>query len=198
MNMIIVGGFLGSGKTTVIRQLARHLVEELGSNVVIIENEVGEIGIDDKLLHMEGFSVKEIFAGCVCCQLTAELTLTVNQLKDEFNPQWIILEATGVANPKPVKETLLKYAKGIDLLHTVVLVDTGRWLQLFEVVTGLLESQVTAADWIFLNKLDEATDVTVDKVVAQIGELNPLARVFKITASEGLNPDLVEEFCNLA
>jgi G3E family GTPase len=196
--MIIVGGFLGSGKTTVIRQLARYLVEELKHQVVIIENEVGEVGIDDKLLQMDGFSVKEIFAGCVCCQLTSELTLTVNRLNEEFNPHWIILEATGVAKPDTIRDTLTKYAKGIDLLHTIVIVDVSRWLELHEVVSTLLETQVTSANWIFLNKLDEATDQTIKDVQAQLYELNQQAKIFNIIAAEPLDPILVKEFSNLA
>lgn len=198
MKMIIIGGFLGSGKTTVIRHLARHLVDKIGEKVVIIENEAGEIGIDDKLLSVDGFQVKEIFAGCVCCQLTAELTLTVNKLRDEFNPQWIILEASGVAKPDTIQGTLKKYGKGIDLMHTLVLVDSGRWNQLYDVVSTLLESQIASSDWIILNKTDEIDSFQLIEIEMHVKKLNPKAKLFKAAASKGLDPAFTKEFESLA
>ena len=198
MKMIIIGGFLGSGKTTVIRHLARHLVNRKGEKVVIIENEAGEIGIDDKLLSVDGFQVKEIFAGCVCCQLTAELTLTVNKLRDEFNPQWIILEASGVAKPSTIQDTLKKYGKGIDLMHTLVLVDSGRWHQLYDIISGLLESQVTSAEWVMLNKIDETDPQQLASIEQQVKQINPKAKLYKAIASEELDSAFTKEFEDLA
>lgn len=198
MKMIVIGGFLGSGKTTVIRHLARHLVNTKGEKVVIIENEAGEIGIDDKLLSVDGFQVKEIFAGCVCCQLTAELTLTVNTLRDEFNPQWIILEASGVAKPSTIQDTLKKYGKGINLMHTLVLVDSGRWYQLYDIISGLLESQVASAEWVMLNKIDETGPQQLANIERQVKKINPKAKVFKAIANEGLDSAFTKEFEDLA
>ncbi len=92
MNLIIVGGFLGSGKTSLILSLAHFLVtneDSAKTNLVIIENEVGEIGIDDKVLKSDGFSVKELFSGCVCCQLTSDLVTSLNDIQENINPKWI-------------------------------------------------------------------------------------------------------------
>ena len=106
MKVMLVGGFLGSGKTTFIRSLADFLVRQERQRVVILENEVGEIGIDDQYLAMEGFQVREITAGCICCTLTGELTLAVNELAEQWHPDWLVIEATGLARPDRIRQTL--------------------------------------------------------------------------------------------
>ena len=113
MRIIILGGFLGSGKTSVLLQLARHLVKREratsgGVKVAIIENEVGDVGIDDKVLVNEGFSVKNLFAGCACCSLAGELVYSIRMIQKELNPEWLIIEATGIAHPGSMRETIKK------------------------------------------------------------------------------------------
>ncbi|MBO6010916.1 MAG: hypothetical protein J6P71_03850 [Oscillospiraceae bacterium] len=75
MKVLLLGGFLGSGKTSVLLRLAQYLVSrgEGGSKVMIIENEIGEVGVDDKLLKSQGLQVRELFAGCACCSGGADL-----------------------------------------------------------------------------------------------------------------------------
>ena len=100
MKILLVGGFLGSGKTSFILKLAHHMIEDLGiANIVILENEIGEISVDDKVLKGSGYQVKGLFAGCVCCTLAGELPSTVRQIERDIHPDWIIMEATGVAFP---------------------------------------------------------------------------------------------------
>lgn len=133
MNLIIFGGFLGSGKTSLILSLAHFLVESensIKSDLVIIENEVGEIGIDHKVLKSGGFSVKELFSGCICCQLTSDLITTLNDIYEKINAKWIIIETTGLAYPGKILGNLNKYGKGIESIRTVTVVDVERWDEL--------------------------------------------------------------------
>jgi G3E family GTPase len=115
MNIIIFGGFLGSGKTTTILSLAHYIVEKEKSsdkpNLVIIENEIGETGIDDKVLKSNGYSVKELFSGCICCTLSSDLTIMLNDIAEKVNPKWVIIECTGLAYPSKITDTLNKYEK---------------------------------------------------------------------------------------
>ena len=92
----IISGFLGAGKTTLIKKL---LEEKLHSeNIVIIENEFGEIGIDGSLLKKSNVEVKEINSGCICCTLVGEFGKAIEEIITKYKPDRIIIEPSGVAN----------------------------------------------------------------------------------------------------
>ncbi|MDN5376299.1 MAG: hypothetical protein PWQ39_1339 [Thermacetogenium sp.] len=186
MRVILVSGFLGSGKTTLIRQLAGYLVVDREQRVVIIENEVGEVGIDDRFLSREGFQVKEIYGGCICCQLTGELTLAVNQIAERFSPDWVIIEATGVARPSTILNTLEKYGKGIDGIFTLAVADTGRWEELMEIMPELISAQVAEAKLVIASKIDEAGEGELQRLMEKVKEINPRAGVVAASLIEGL------------
>ncbi len=187
----MVSGFLGSGKTTLIRQLAGYLVVDREQKVVIIENEVGEVGIDDRFLSGEGFQVREIYGGCICCQLTGELTLAVNQIAERFSPDWVIIEATGVARPSTILNTLEKYGKGIDGIFTLAVADTGRWEELMEIMPELISAQVAEAKLVIASKIDEAGEGELQRLMEKVKEINPRAGVLAASLIEGLEePDL--------
>lgn len=191
MRVILVSGFLGSGKTTLIRQLAGYLVVDREQKVVIIENEVGEVGIDDRFLSGEGFQVREIYGGCICCQLTGELTLAVNQIAERFSPDWVIIEATGVARPSTILNTLEKYGKGIDGIFTLAVADTGRWEELMEIMPELISAQVAEAKLVIASKIDEAGEGELQRLMEKVKEINPRAGVVAASLIEGLEePDL--------
>ena len=112
MKMIIMGGFLGAGKTSLVLQMARYLAgrnPDKQTKVVILENEIGEVSIDDKILKSGGFEVQTMFSGCVCCTMAGELMGNICQIMERFDPDWIIMEATGVAYPRRIKENLVRY-----------------------------------------------------------------------------------------
>ena len=89
MNIVVIAGFLGSGKTSLLLALARCAIESNGCRVAIIENEIGKIGVDGQMIQSEGFAVRELFSGCVCCTLRAEIerfSLTVNAIAYGVDP----------------------------------------------------------------------------------------------------------------
>ena len=195
MKIILAGGFLGAGKTTFIRQLAEFLIIREGKKVVIIENEAGEVSIDDKLLSQDGFQVKEIFGGCICCQLTSELTVAISQIKQQFNPGWIIIEPTGLANITPVLDTLKKYGKGFKSVYTIVLVDAERWWELSEIMPDFVSSQVAAADLVLVNKIDAVSEEDLKRIVPKVKEINPNACCELISAINGVDEKLLRGLC---
>ena len=85
MKLLIIAGFLGSGRTTLLLEVARRLVA-VPQKIAIIENEVGEIGIDGKYLHQKGLQVQELFGGCVCCTLSADLVSTLEKIEKLYQP----------------------------------------------------------------------------------------------------------------
>ena len=195
MNLIIFGGFLGSGKTSFILSLAHFLVEKQGkckSEVVIIENEIGETGIDDKVFKSEGFNVKELFSGCICCQLTADLTLTLNELAKTLNPAWVILEATGLAYPSKILDTLHKYSEGLESISTVTIVDAERWEELSEVMPILIETQVRDGEIVIINKIDLITNEQLKLVESDIIRINPEATIYKLSATGSVAENIWE------
>jgi G3E family GTPase len=197
MNVILLGGFLGSGKTTFIRQLVKYQVAERRQQVVIIENEAGEVGIDNQFLSLEGFQVKEIMGGCVCCTLTGELTVAVNNITEEYRPDWLVIETTGLAKPSTVLDTLKKYGKGIGSMFTIIVVDAGRWMELLEIMPELITRQVEEADLVIANKIDELESADgLPPVLAGIKEINARARIIPLSAAGGIPEQMLKELCD--
>lgn len=190
MKVLILGGFLGSGKTTLLLWLARYLVARSGSNheykVMIVENEVGKEGIDDKLLRGNGFQVENLFNGCACCTLAGELVSTAYKIQQEYNPDWLIVETTGLAYPGLIQDNL---TAGIGMESRVcTVVDASRWKRLVAAMKELLEGQVERADVVLINKADLVSGEILKSVEEDISGMNPDAR--KII-TKGLEP--VEE-----
>lgn len=188
MNLIIFGGFLGSGKTSLILSLARYLVDKEKAEkpeLVIIENEVGEVGIDDKVLETGGFEVKELFAGCVCCTLSASLTLTVRQVKENLDPKWVIIEATGLAYPENILSTILRHNREIiDKALIVTVVDAQRWEEFYAATPLLIQYQVEDGHVILLNKIDLVTPEEQKAVAEQVAKINPKAPIYPVSANK--------------
>jgi len=205
MNILLVGGFLGSGKTSIILQVAKYLLETIEKgfsirqadrgkpSVVIIENEVGETGIDDKILKAEGLSVRDLFAGCICCTLNAELTLCLNEIHEELSPQWVIIETTGMAFPDKIVETISKYGKGIDRLKTIIVADAERWDELSTVMPGLIEGQIAIADVILLNKIDCLEPEQIKDVEDSVRRINSSALFYAISTHQEVDPQIWRE-----
>ena len=191
MKILLVGGFLGSGKTSFILKLAHHMIEDLGiANIVILENEIGEISVDDKVLKGSGYQVKGLFAGCVCCTLAGELPSAVRQIEREINPDWIIMEATGVAFPYNIKENV-ENALGINC-KIVCLTDAQRWKRLFRAMDHLFRYQLMEADVVLVNKIDVADQESIDQCLSDVKELNPTAVVVPTCANESIPIELID------
>ena len=191
MNLLLVGGFLGSGKTSFILQLAHHMVEELGiPNIAILENEIGELSVDDKLLRGAGYEVRGLFSGCVCCTLAGELPATVLQIERDLHPAWLIMEASGLAFPGSIRETL---ESALQLpCRICALADAQRWTRLHRAVQELLEGQLESADIILVNKADTVDAETLEAVKTSARAINGAAPVFAISAAAPLPSDLLD------
>ena len=191
MKTIILGGFLGSGKTTTLMQLARYLVDSSVSDheykVVILENEVGEVGIDDAYLRSGGFSVDNLFSGCACCTVAGELLSAAVRIQHEMNPEWLIVETTGVAYPRSMQENMK--TANIDT-RIVILADAQRWERLFIPMQGLLRGQIEGSDAVLVNKIDLVGAETIERVKSDIAEFEPNTQVFCISALSPIDDDV--------
>ena len=184
MKIIILGGFLGSGKTTVLMQLAKYLVSSgTGSNpceVVILENEIGQVGVDNQLLSSSNFQVENIFSGCVCCSSSGQLCSSILDIQEKYNPGWLILETTGIAYPDKTKEVI---ESELHLPSAILAIaDAKRWPRLIRSLKAFVESQLSQANVILLNKIDLADEQTRLQAADDIRSINPSAALYEISA----------------
>ena len=186
MKLLLISGFLGSGKTTLLLQIARRLAAA-SQKVAIIENEVGEVGIDGQYLRREGLEVQEMFGGCVCCTLAVDLVTTLRKLEESVQPDRVILEATGVARPGDIVPTVRQYASMVDEIQVLVLVDGPRYEMLLEVMNPLVTAQIGAANVVAINKIDEMDEAGVDRIRRSVKDLNEKTRVVAISAEKQIN-----------
>lgn len=192
MKIVILGGFLGSGKTSVVLQLAKYVVAdnpEQATKVVIIENEIGAVSVDDKVLRSGGYEVANMFSGCVCCTMSGELVIGLHNIKRDLDPELIIMEATGVAYPHNIRETILQSMPDVDSTVTCV-TDAKRWQRLLRPMEMLLKDQLDAADVILINKIDLVDDETLAEVEASIKTFNDQAKFFKLNALEEIESEV--------
>jgi G3E family GTPase len=178
MDIILVSGFLGAGKTTLIKGFLASRVEGLG-RVALIVNELGEIGIDGTLLSGQNVDMLELTSGCICCTMKAGFVKAVEEIHERMAPDFLIVEATGVAQPADMMETLIdpplsRFTRLRNLI-TVINVDMFRAR---EVLGPFYENQIRCADTLIMNKTDLASPRVRREVEAELQALNPKAPVY--------------------
>jgi G3E family GTPase len=157
MRLLLFAGFLGSGKTTLILALARRAALD-HLRVCVLVNEVGEVGIDGEVLRLGDMEVIEITGGCICCQIGVDLVRALRDLEQEFRPDLVIVEASGIATPAGVLDAIKSYPpQALQTIHTVTVVDPTRFEALQEVLTPLIEGQIAGADCLAVTKAGEAS-----------------------------------------
>ena len=128
MDMIIIAGFLGSGKTTLILNTVGQITERTGKKVAMIVNDFGNIGIDGKVMEKYGLKVQELPSGCICCTLGPNFLDTVRTIHDKFQPDLVIVEPSGIADPDSILATMEHYqGRPLGKISTVILLDAVRF-----------------------------------------------------------------------
>lgn len=189
MNILLLSGFLGSGKTSVLLQLAKHIADTVpgdGMKVMIIENEIGEVGVDDKILRAQGLAVKDLFAGCACCTSGGDLLNDIAVIRDTMDPAWIIVEATGVAYPKQIRESVEQCFK--IPVRILALADASRWKRLKNYMSQLLEAQIECAELAIVNKVDLVDEETAKKIAEDIRGFNATAVIDFTVGNKPIDP----------
>lgn len=190
MKIIVLGGFLGAGKTTVLMPLARYLIERAAGSaeypVVILENEISEAGVDNQLLRQNSFTVENIFAGCICCTSSAALIYGVREIREKYDPSWLLIEATGMADPGKIAGELEGEGFKAGIL---ALADAKRWRRMRLALETFIRQQMEKADVILLNKVDIAKPEDIDSAEAELHAFNPQAMVLRTCALEEKDVD---------
>ena len=184
---ILLTGFLGSGKTSFLQHFIEYQVQR-NRFVAIIQNEIGETGLDGKLLDHD-VAVTEIDEGCVCCSLVGNLKNAIHQILSSFHPDYIILETTGVANPYNLLDEISEVGELVRFDSITTVVDSQnitRSLDEYEVA----RNQVKAADILLLNKIDLITESALWGIRRKLRKVNPSAPILTIKHGD-VNPALL-------
>ncbi len=123
----IISGFLGAGKTTLIKKLLKEALA--GTKVVLIENEFGEIGIDGGFLKEAGIEITEMNSGCICCSLVGDFETSLKQVMDQYEPERILIEPSGVGKLSDVMKAIQNIAEAsenMELNSAVTVVDVSK------------------------------------------------------------------------
>jgi G3E family GTPase len=179
MHLLFFSGFLGSGKTSLVLRVVEHVLGK-SLKIAILVNEIGEVGIDNQLMRQLDLNVWELVNGCICCTLSTDLVRTLQELDTGYNPDLVIIEPSGVADPKSI-QSAMPYYKGtpFESLNTVSVLDPLRVEMLITVMTPLITSQIKNADCILISKCDQATSEQIGKAYQISAECNPDAKVLE-------------------
>ena len=175
-------------------QLARYLVNKgkkcenpKDTPVVILENEISSAGVDNQLLSQANYTVENIFSGCVCCSSAGLMCDTVRKIEKNYNPDWLIIEATGMAYPDEIKKSLIE-DNGKDAV-ILALVDAKKWYRTIRAMKSFVKSQLMDANVILLNKIDKVEENELPKLEESISEFNSEAILHRICAIEPLEDE---------
>ncbi len=171
---LVVSGFLGAGKTTLVRHLLEE-AQEQNVRMAVVSNEFGELGIDQALLENQtGQHYVELEGGCVCCKLSDEFVATLQSIREEVHPDRVVVETSGVALPF---DTLLNFwrepvSEWVGECLSVVVVNAEQVAEERD-LEGTFEQQVSSADLLILNKLDLVPPDWRDQVQERVQGLAP-------------------------
>ncbi len=168
----IITGPLGSGKTT----LLRHLLSAVSKRLAIVMNEFGEIAIDSKIIEGKNVRLTELGGGCVCCSLIGEFEAAVNEIIDTAQPEHIVLETTGVAEPGAVIADIEQNLPRVWLDGTVSVMDADGLLA-YPSIGHTTRLQIESADLLLLNKIDLVSERDLKPLEEQLRRINHVALV---------------------
>ncbi len=172
MRFIVVGGFLGAGKTSLISALARAYADT-GRNVVVLENEAGRAGLDSELLASQGIKVERMLGGCACCDMLPMLMYKMGELDGQEEAQIVLFEPSGVASLDSLLADLAKYASDSISMGVVAVMDATRYEVMRQAMANLLRGQLNATRLLVLSKVDLVPPEESDDVQAQLKESSP-------------------------
>ena len=173
----IISGFLGAGKTTLIKKLLGDALK--GQQVVLIENEFGEIGIDGGFLKDAGIEIREMNSGCICCSLVGDFGAALKDVITKYHPDRIIIEPSGVGKLSDVIKAVdgVEKEAGVALNSATTVVDVMKCKMHLRNFGEFFENQVKSAGTIILSRTDKADTEKVEAAVKMLRELNPEAHI---------------------
>ena len=187
----IYSGFLGAGKTTLIKKMISE--SYAGQKLVLIENEFGEIGIDGGFLKDAGVNITEMNSGCICCSLVGDFGKALTQVIQEYNPDRILIEPSGVGKLSDVISAVEKVTSDeVSLGYTVAVVDAGKVKIYMKNFGEFYNNQIETASTIILSRTGNIPQQKLDTAVAKLREHNADATIITTPWEELTGAQIVE------
>ena len=173
----IISGFLGAGKTTLIKKLIKEVFA--GQKVVLIENEFGEIGIDGGFLKDAGIEITEMNSGCICCSLVGDFGRALKKVVEEYHPDHILIEPSGVGKLSDVRRAIEKEAEecSLEIGSLVTVADVKKVRMYMKNFGEFYNNQIESAGTIILSRTQLVDQKKLDEAIAMIREKNPDATI---------------------
>ena len=188
----IISGFLGAGKTTFIKKLLQEAIS--GEQVVLIENEFGEIGIDGGFLKDSGIEIREMNSGCICCSLVGDFGKSLSEVLTKYKPDRIIIEQSGVGKLSDVMKAVIDVSADMDvaLNSAVTIVDAAKCKMYMKNFGEFFNNQIENAGTVVLSRTDITDTAKIQKDVEMIREKNPKAAIVTTPLAELGGSQLLE------
>lgn len=183
--LTVITGPLGSGKTT----LLRHILDTYSKKIAILMNEFGEIAIDAKIIAGKNVEMADLGGGCVCCSLLGEFEAAVNEIIDTVDPDIIVVETTGVAEPDALVFDIQESLTTVRLDGVVTVIDADAMIK-YPSVGHTSRIQIKAADTILLNKVDLVSESELKAIQEKLRSFNEVASIIR-TSRGKVDPDLL-------
>ena len=195
LEVIVVGGFLGSGKTTAVIQIGKHFATQ-GKRVGIIVNEIGEIGIDGDFISQYGLQTKEITAGCICCSLKVSLRETIFMMLAGLEPDIVIIESTGLAYPGVIRDEimLMNLPEDFEMAPLLTLFDGSRFKQILKEIRKFAANQLGEAEVIAISKSDLVDASLLPIIQEAVHQINPKATIVTLSSK---NQDSMDQMLRI-
>ena len=188
----IISGFLGAGKTTFIKKLLQEAIS--GEQVVLIENEFGEIGIDGGFLKDSGIEIREMNSGCICCSLVGDFGKSLSEVLTKYKTDRIIIEPSGVGKLSDVMKAVIDVSADMDvaLNSAVTIVDAAKCKMYMKNFGEFFNNQIENAGTVVLSRTDITDTAKIQKDVEMIREKNPKAAIVTTPLAELGGSQLLE------
>ena len=173
----IISGFLGAGKTTLIKKLLGGAFQ--GEKVVLLENEYGEVGVDGGFMRDSGIQVTELNSGCICCTLVGDFSRALDELIDTYHPDRIIIEPSGVGKLSDIRRVVVDMMDSheITLEGSATVADVGKCRMYAKNFGEFFIDQIENAETIILSRTQNTTEERIEKCVNLLREYNAHARI---------------------
>ena len=169
MKVLLVSGFLGAGKTTFIKELAKNINLEF----VVLENEYADIGVDKDFLDEKNLNVWEMSEGCICCSMKGDFKSSIKRIYSEINPEYLVVEPTGVGMLSSIIENIREINNNdIEILSPITLIDITSFSEYLETFNNFFTDNLKNTGKVILTKLENSNYFEIENIKNEILKIN--------------------------
>ena len=169
MKILLVSGFLGAGKTTFIKELAKNINLEF----VVLENEYADIGVDKDFLNEKNLNVWEMSEGCICCSMKGDFKSSIKRIYSEINPEYLVVEPTGVGMLSSIIENIREINNNdIEILSPITLIDITSFSEYLETFNSFFTDNLKNTGKVILTKLENSNYFEIENIKNEILKIN--------------------------